>query len=142
MPNDDPHEAGGLVRPYLPGPPLSWDEPERPAGPTGVRPYLVTHGRAHPRDLTLEVESQVLATPAGLAARSAFAYEPREVLTACADPLSVAELAARLRLHLGVARILVDDLAALGYLTVMRPDHTQHDDADLIRRVIRGLRTI
>jgi hypothetical protein len=112
------------------------------AQPSGVRPYLVTAGRVWPRDETLEVESQVLATPVGLISYSTLTYEPRAVLAACTEPLSVAEVAARLELHLGVVRILVDDLAAQGYLTVIRPEQGQQTNADLIRRVIRGLQAI
>ena len=110
--------------------------------PSGVRPYLVTAGRVRPRDETLEVECQVLATPVGLIAYPTLTYEPRAVLAACAEPLSVAELAAGLKMHLGVVRILVDDLAAQGYLTVVRPEYGQQTDTDLIRRVIRGLKAI
>jgi hypothetical protein len=107
-----------------------------------VRPYLLTSGRVRPRDTTLELESQVVATPAGLVAYSTLNYEPREVLASCTEPLSLAELAGRLGLHLGVVRILVDDLAAQGYLVVVRPGGRHHADAELIRRVIRGLKAI
>lgn len=83
-----------------------------------------------------------MATPAGLVAHPTLTFEPREILAACTEPRSIAELAAELGFHLGVVRILVDDLAAEGYLVVLRPDHDRLLDADLIRRVIRGLRAI
>jgi hypothetical protein len=56
--------------------------------------------------------------------------------------MSVAEVAAKLRLHIGVARVLVADLAAMGYLTVARPRFPLSQDSNLIERVIRGLEAI
>jgi hypothetical protein len=119
-----------------------WRPPDASTQPSGVRPYLVTAGRVRPRDQTLEIECQVIATRAGLIAHPALTYEPREVLAASTTPLSIAELAAHLKLHLGVVRILVDDLAAQGLVAVLRPAHGQRTDIDTMRRVIRGLRSI
>ena len=60
----------------------------------------------------------------------------------CEDTVSVAEVAAKLGLHIGVARVLVADLAALGYLVVQRPTFPVNQDLNLIERVIRGLEAI
>src|SRR6266511_2595450 len=107
--------------------------PKRDAGTpdggtvSGLRPYLLTAGRAEPVDHTLEIEAQVLTT---------------EIGARCQTTISVAEVAARLRLHIGVARVLVADLAALGYLLVQRPNPPLAHDRNLIERVIRGLEAI
>ena len=69
------------------------------------------------------------------------ATEKRAIVTLCAEPLSVAEISARLRLHFGVARVLVGDLAAAGYLD-LRSEIADPHDPDLIMRVIRGLRAL
>lgn len=106
-----------------------------------VRPYLLTSGRAQPVDQSLEIEAQVVTIhPAASAAQLAF--ERRDIVALCREPKSVAEVASILGLHIGVARVLVADLAQLGYLAVTRPGAQQSHDVDLIERVIRGLESI
>ncbi|MET7424493.1 DUF742 domain-containing protein [Dactylosporangium sp. NPDC005555] len=112
----------------------------RPAA-SAVRPYLLTGGRARP-DAVLEIEAQVLTTAAGEDALDRHRYEQREIVLLCRRPLAVAEVAARLGLHLGVARVLVGDLVACGHLAARRPDHAPHRNVAIIERVIRGLQAI
>jgi Protein of unknown function (DUF742) len=107
-----------------------------------LRPYLLTSGRAEPVDETLEIEAQVATTELGDAALAQLAFEQRDIVRLCATAISVAEVAARLKLHIGVARVLVADLAAVGYLLVERPSLPNSQDPDLIERVIRGLEAI
>jgi len=109
---------------------------------SGLRPYLLTSGRAEPVDQTLEIEAQVLTTELGAASYRRLSFEYRAIVELCLDTVSVAEVAARLRLHIGVARVLVADLAALGYLVVQRPTFPLSQDLNLIERVIRGLEAI
>ena len=108
----------------------------------GLRPYLLTGGRSRPLDADLEIEAQVLTTPAGYADADRLAFELRDIVVLCEQPIAIAEIAARLGLHLGVARVLAGDLIALGYLAVRRPDTGLERDAQIIERVIRGLQTI
>jgi Protein of unknown function (DUF742) len=154
---DDPQDPA-LVRPYIDEPretdgPTEWYEPPHahepptpdraaPEEPPGVRPYLLTGGRVRPVDATLEIEAQVLATQAGLADIARLSFEHRDIMALCDRPIAIAEIAARLGLHLGVARVLTSDLIALGYLAVRRPEHGLHHDAKIIERVIRGLQAI
>ncbi len=106
-----------------------------------VRPYLLTSGRAHPVDQSLEIEAQVVTNyPAAAAAHLTF--ERRDIVALCIEPKSVAEVASLLGLHIGVARVLVADLAQQGYLAVTRPAAEQSHDVGLIERVIRGLESI
>jgi len=56
--------------------------------------------------------------------------------------LSVAEISARLGLHLGVARVLIGDLRAAGALHVHTTDLTRPHTPETILRVMRGLRAI
>jgi hypothetical protein len=93
-------------------------------------------------DHTLEIEAQVLATELGVAERASVWFEHRDIVELCTRTMSVAEVAARLRLHIGVARVLVADLAVLGYLDVQRPNGQPSEDRNLIERVIRGLEAI
>jgi len=109
---------------------------------SGVRPYLITGGRARPIDSTLHVETQVLTTWDGRAALDKLTYEHRDIVTLCMRPSAVAEVAAHLRLHLGVARVLVADLVATGYLVIRQPEVGTHQQVQIIERVIRGLKAI
>jgi hypothetical protein len=116
------------------------DAPE--ADIVSLRPYLLTSGRAEPVDHTLEIEAQVLATELGVTGYARLSFEHRDIVELCATTMSVAEVAAKLKLHIGVARVLVADLAALGYLIVQRPSFPLSQDPNLIERVIRGLEAI
>ena len=104
-----------------------------------LRPYLLTSGRAEPVDDTLEIEAQVLTTDLGVTRSDRLSFEYREIVELCRMTMSVAEVGSRLRLHIGVARVLVADLAAQGYLVVERPSVQFTQDKKLIERVIRGL---
>jgi hypothetical protein len=107
-----------------------------------LRPYLITSGRSEPVDDTLEIEAQVLTTELGARAYGRLSFEYREIVALCTTTMSVAEVGARLGLHIGVARVLVADLAAHGYLLVQRPILPLSQDPNLIERVIRGLEAI
>jgi len=131
-----------LVRPYLASEhgDATWrgDDPAAPL----LRPYLLTSGRVQPIDDSLEIEAQVLTTDFGLASSPRLAFEHRDILGLCTTTQSVAEIAARLGLHIGVAKVLVADLASLGCLIVERPAAEPAYDLDMIERVIRGLEAI
>jgi hypothetical protein len=128
--------------PHVPEPIADADEPRRPEHVSPLRPYLLTGGRVQSTGEALAIEAQVVTTEIGQATIGSHVYEQRDILTVCLDPLAVAEVAARLRLHLGVARVLVGDLVALGHLALRRPELQPHRDAPLLARVIRGLQAI
>src|SRR4051794_39201964 len=65
-----------------------------------LRPYLLTSGRAEPVDHTLEIEAQVLTTELGASAYAGLSFERRDIVALCTTTLSVAEVAAKLRLHI------------------------------------------
>jgi hypothetical protein len=57
--------------------------------------------------------------------------------------MSVAEIGMALRVPIGVARVLVSDLANAGYLTVHMPQRTQGDGGPgqaILGRLLDGLR--
>jgi hypothetical protein len=124
-----------MSRPQLPA-----EEPVRDV--SGVRPYLLTSGRAQPLDDTLEIEAQVATSTQGATSMDGLTFEHRDIVELCRTTMSVAEIAALLRLHIGVARVLVADLAALGYVVVRRPAAALEQDLGILERVIRGLETI
>jgi hypothetical protein len=140
-----PEGAPG-VRPYLrQPPPVPAGEPaEGEAG--ALRPFVLTAGRVQAADPGIGLETQVTARPAGMPGPSVplarLTPELRAIVALCAEPMSVAEISARLRLHLGVTRILVGDLRSAGHLDVHTLDVADPYNPETIMRVIRGLRAI
>ncbi|MFC7304294.1 DUF742 domain-containing protein [Streptomyces monticola] len=110
------------------------------AVPLGPRPYTLTGGRTEGH-VALAVEALV-TTAAGRPAHSAaLAPEHHLILHRCAAPASVAEISAALRVPLGVARVLVSDLAVQGLVDVNNPVPGQPGTA-LLERVLGGLRRL
>ncbi|MFI9076590.1 DUF742 domain-containing protein [Streptomyces sioyaensis] len=109
-----------------------------------MRPFLLTAGRVAGGGTgpPLPVETQVVATSAGLSALGSLAFEQHDIVAACRRPQSVAELAAGLRLHLNVVRVLAEDLRAAGRLAVHVPNAGTTQDISVLRRVIDGLRAV
>ncbi|MEV6998085.1 DUF742 domain-containing protein [Streptomyces sp. NPDC093982] len=134
------------------GPDLDGSHPDVPGtgvsesvGPaSAVRPFLVTAGRVvgDADGRSMPVETQVVATTEGLDALDRLAFEEHDIVAVCRLPQSIAEIAARLRLHLNVVRVLAEDLRAAGQLTVHVPDSGVIHDASVLRRVIDGLRAV
>jgi hypothetical protein len=107
-----------------------------------VRPYTLTGGRTEPTNTNLPIETLVATTPAGAAVRQLLEREAEAILELCHRVVSVAEIAARLHLPLGVARVLVADLADSGYVQLHGPAPVgDRPDSTLLRRVLHGLRS-
>ena len=147
-PDDPAHPARPSVRPFLQSGPMSAGgyrpaarEADPPAGDQAVtlRPFVITSGRTDGADPDIGMETQVTLNP--MAAPVRLSPEMRAIVGLCGEPVSVAEISARLRLHLGVTRILVGDLRAAGQLDVHVLDN-ETPDPETIMRVIRGLRAI
>ncbi|MEU7802067.1 DUF742 domain-containing protein [Micromonospora arborensis] len=152
---DDPDpEPSVRIRPYLHAAPPTEDGavptpalPEPGGGrPAGPRPFVLTSGRVAGADPAIGLETQVTArTDSGWWTGSPgalLAPEVQAIIALCAEPISVAEISARARLHFGVTRVLVGDLRAAGHLDVHVTDTDEAFDPDLILRVIDGLRAI
>jgi hypothetical protein len=109
-----------------------------------VRPFLVTAGRVAgtASGTPMPLETQVVSTAAGIAAMERLAFERRDIVALCRQPQSLAEVAARLRLHLNVVRVLAEDLESTGDLSVYVPGPDAALDLSVLRRVIDGLRAI
>jgi hypothetical protein len=87
------------------------------------------------------MESLLTVTDLGRERMPTLQREQRTILDLCAGLTSVIELAAHLDLPLGVARVLVGDLAASGYLRVHLPSGTaQGPDVAVLERLLEGLR--
>jgi Protein of unknown function (DUF742) len=133
--------SGALVRPFLAAGVTA--EGVRTPEPLGqaLRPFLLTSGRVA-AETSVAIETQVVATELGGTSATALTFERRDIVTLCAEPVSIAEIAARLRLHVGVVKVLVGDLSAEGYLVAYLPNADAPQDVDTLLRVIRGLRAI
>jgi hypothetical protein len=117
--------------------------PDEEAGPV-VRPYAVTGGRTRPTS-TLEMVALVATTSRGLAAARSPSMPPeqRDIAFLCRHLQSVAEISAHLDLPLGVAQVLVADMAAAGLVAVHRPERPDwRPDSELLRKVLDGLQRL
>ena len=112
------------------------------AGRSLVRPYAVTGGRTRPRT-QLEIEAMVAAAHYEARDLSVLSPECQAILGFCRDWRSVAEVSAVLRMPLGVARILIADMAVEGLVRIHQLDHAQgRPDLNLLERVLSGLRKL
>jgi hypothetical protein len=120
------------------------DSSDPSGGPSRLlRAYAVTGGRTRPRHTHLEVESLVATTALGEREGPHLSMERRAIAHVCRQVMSIAEVAAHLDLPLGVARVLVGDMAAEGLVSIHRPGGLQaQSDLTLLQRVLAGLRDI
>jgi hypothetical protein len=111
-------------------------------GSSLVRPYAVTGGRTKPR-YQLQIEAMVAASHYEARDLSVLSPECQSILGFCRDWRSVAEISAVLRMPLGVARVLIGDMAMEGLVRVHQADHGQgRPDLNLLERVLSGLRKL
>jgi hypothetical protein len=108
-----------------------------------LRPYAMTEGRTEPTGPDLAIEDLV-GSPAGAGEPPSWlSLEHWSIAQACRETLSVAELAARVDLPLGVTRVLVGDLANHGMVTVHRaPSHAGGPNVALLEQVLHGLQQL
>jgi hypothetical protein len=125
------------------GPGNEWFDED--AGPL-VRSYALTGGRARPANresFPMMANVATVARPAG--AHPGVGPEHIAIIELCLEPLSVAEVSARLRLPLVVVRVLLGDLVDQGFVTIRRPRlHTRGGvvTQDLLREVLHGLEAL
>lgn len=118
-----------------------------PPGETGVeseclvRPYFWTGGRTASR-CELSLETLVSATDQPIDPTAP--PEHSTILTLCAAPRSVAELAALVSIPLGVARVVLGDMAEAGSVVVHRTVNPADafPDIVLMQRVLNGLQRL
>ncbi|TDQ53424.1 DUF742 domain-containing protein [Actinorugispora endophytica] len=107
-----------------------------------IRPYSLTGGRTRPSRSDLAMTSQVVAVPM-MESDSELEPEHHSILRSCAAPVSVAELASRTRLPLGVLRILLSDLLDNGHVMVHESLwQRQRPDVQTLRSVIDRIRAL
>ncbi|MFG2292693.1 DUF742 domain-containing protein [Streptomyces sp. NPDC048603] len=108
-----------------------------------MRPYTASGGRTRPA-VALDLLSVVTAT--GVRPRPPLGPEHTLALRFCAGAgaasVSVAEVAAQLRLPAVVTKVLLSDLVQAGAVTAQAPHFLNRpaDDQSLLRAVLDGLR--
>jgi hypothetical protein len=107
-----------------------------------VRPYAVTGGRTG-AETQLAIEALVSTTSRGREVMHTLVPEYEAVCRLCRDLKSVAEIAALLGVPLGVAAVIVGDLAQHG-LVVVEPTGGGDSvpDIQLLERVLSGLQNL
>jgi hypothetical protein len=107
-----------------------------------VRPYAVTGGRTG-TGTPLAIEALVTTTARGREVMHSLVPEYEAVCRLCRDLKSVAEIAALLRVPLGVAAVIVGDLAQYG-LVYVEPTAggDSAPDIQLLERVLSGLQNL
>jgi hypothetical protein len=120
------------------------DDHDEPSGAL-VRPYAVTRGRTRPR-VDVAMEALVETTDRGRQYVTLIGREQQVIASLCDGNLqSCAEISARMKMALGVAKVLVADMAAEGLLAVYEPTALDSNDAvgtELLERVLSGLRRL
>jgi hypothetical protein len=144
-----------LAPPPTPGPvsPLAdagpWSEPkEQPplsieaSNPRQlVRPYTRTGGRTHVA-YRLELETLLSTSPGRDRDIATLRDDYQTICEMCRTPQSVAEIAVRLGLPLGAARVLISDVVDGALLFVHETAEETGPTMDLLSRVAAGLRNL
>ncbi len=108
-----------------------------------VRAYAWTGGRTRSH-YNFEIETLVTTTERGRLSSAVTQADHRAVIALCWEAKSVAEIAALLSVPLGVAKVLLSDMAEHGLISVHQtatPDGESPDYA-LLERVLSGLRRL
>ncbi|MGH3874621.1 MAG: DUF742 domain-containing protein [Pseudonocardiaceae bacterium] len=119
------------------------ETPVADASASAARPYTWTRGRTAPARY-LAVETLVSTSDHGRDVAALSSVEHRAVAQLCRSPRSVAEVAALLSLPLGVARVLLGDMADIGLVAVHRSANAfgETPEVALMERVLSGLRRL
>ncbi|MEV6121437.1 DUF742 domain-containing protein [Streptomyces sp. NPDC052077] len=139
QPYDQPHAPRVQPQRRAPAP-----APSGSANNPLVRPYAMTGGRTRPRyQLAIEALVHTTAQPHQMQGQLP---EHQRICHLCREIKSVAEISALLAIPLGVARILVADLAEAGLVAIHQPGGDDsaggQPDVTLLERVLSGLRKL
>ena len=119
------------------------DLSSRPDAGRVVPAYALTRGRTRSAGQELPLESLVTATELAIRSESGLQMEGRTIVAMSMKPTSVMEIGAALQVPVGVARVLVSDLANAGYLQVHLPPTaggTSGPGREILGRLLDGLR--
>ena len=108
-----------------------------------VRPYAWTRGRTK-STVDMRIETMVSTSEHGENIEALTQTEHRSIAEICGEPRSVAEVATLLAVPLGVAKVLLGDMAGLGLVIVHKTATGGANKAHLMlmERVLSGLRRL
>jgi hypothetical protein len=116
------------------------DSPRPAAARDFVRPFVITGGRTRANDTSLRMETLVHTPNPGLGGNgrgSHLTFEHARIVELCHEPSSIAEVAAKVGVPLGVATVLVADLVEQGRLAVYDSDPVEIELSTLTRMINR-----
>jgi hypothetical protein len=113
-----------------------------------IRPYTITGGRTGADSAPIALEALVKATTLGAQIKHQFRWEAARVIDLARADTALVELAARLDVPIGVARVVVADLAQRGAVTIIEPrgdtdgDEPGNEYASLLQKVLDGIKSL
>jgi hypothetical protein len=113
------------------------------AGGRVVPVYALTNGRTRPVGAATPIESLVSVTEYGRRGAALLDIEYRRIVELGDQLISLVEIGCALRVPVGVARVLVSDLAESGHLTVHAPPPVAAyggPSQEILGRLLDGLR--
>ena len=113
------------------------DDADRHTG-RRVRPYTITGGRTAVTGPEIPLEAQVLTSNRQPVDPSSYRWETARLVEMVEAPMALVELAARLEVPVGVARVLVSDLVAEGVLIIHLPPPSS-SFTSLLEQVLDGV---
>ncbi len=141
--------SSGLFRPFLnrplPSAPAASSAERRPVEVEvpAVRAYMMTGGRTSTGDTKLEFETMVSLTQIGRERLPQLLFEQAKIAHVVAqDALSVAEVAAKIHVPIGVAQVLCADMLRMQLLEQHTTAQNLSDDISLLTRLINGVRSL
>lgn len=104
-----------------------------------IRPYAMTGGRTG-GETAIELETLVQASPRADELIESYRWEAVDLINLVRSPMALVEIAARLAVPIGVAKVLVTDLIADGALQAQVRKEKNY--ASLLERVLDGVRNL
>ncbi|MDG4788726.1 DUF742 domain-containing protein [Micromonospora sp. WMMD1102] len=108
-----------------------------------IRPYTVSDGRTKP---TRQLDLMTMVVATGYQARDDLGPDHANLLTLCRSPITVAEVAAQVRMPATVVKVLLSDLMEFGAVATgtftqpgLGPDSAEIE-LELLEAVLDGLR--
>lgn len=107
-----------------------------------MRQYAHTQGRVRSEGVNYPLETLVVGTTRGWELAARLAQTQRSLLEVVRTPISLAEVAARIGVHLGVARVLVGDLDAAGLVALSAPTGSDLPDVKTLEQLLADLNSL
>lgn len=105
-----------------------------------IRPYAITGGRTG-ADTDISLEAQIQASTRSGELDGRYRWEAARLIALVEQPMALIEIAARLEIPIGVARVLVSDLVDDGAVVLHVPQSAP-SFTSLLERVLDGVRNL